>query len=141
MIHLTDPEIDALPAGRQIDTLIAAEIMFDPEFKKLVKKCCSYCGGWTRDCDGCRFSEFTHAAHSLIDRLAVLGFWCRTTSPFTPGSLHFSGFTPHGTSGWNGRPDHESGGESFELSVARAALKAVAAKQRQEAMGQEEVTA
>lgn len=143
MIPLTDPEIDLL-VGRDIDAIIAVEVFNKPFRQRMHKEDCANCGGDIYICEGeaCRYSTRSRAAHILIDRLAKsdFGFWCRIQTSFTPAAPYFVGFTPHGTTGWNGRPDYESGGRCFEEAAARAALKAVAAKQRQEMLEKVEVT-
>lgn len=42
----------------------------------------------------------------LLERMQDLGFWCQERTPFTPEEgLYWCGFTPHGTTGFNGVPD------------------------------------
>lgn len=40
------------------------------------------------------------------------GFWMLLKSSFEPGGDWICGFTPHGTSGWNGAPDFEGFGKT-----------------------------
>lgn len=49
-----------------------------------------------------------------------LGFHLKYNSPFRRGDLHCLGFTPHGVTGWNGRPDHEFNFVDFETARRRA---------------------
>jgi hypothetical protein len=56
------------------------------------------------------------------EAMAQRGYYLTLKSPFEPGQPYFAGFTPHGTTGWNGRPDHEAPGATAPLAVARAAL-------------------
>lgn len=67
------------------------------------------------------------AMRSILIRMQELGWHARLTTPFQPGQRYHCGFTPHGTSGWNGRPDHDAGAASMPLAICLAALKAVAA--------------
>ena len=65
-------------------------------------------------------------AWSIVDAMERRGFWCEMRTPFMePGGDdgYWTGFTPHGTSGWNGRPDHWTRAESLPLAVCLAALK------------------
>jgi len=61
----------------------------------------------------------------IIRRMGELGFHARVKSPFTEQSPWTAGFTPLGTSGFNGRPDHEASANSPGVAVAAAALDAV----------------
>lgn len=72
------------------------------------------------------FSSDIAAAWNVIERMQELGWWARLTTPFEPGQPWFCGFTPLGTSGWNGRPDHQEGAETMPLAICRCALKALA---------------
>lgn len=53
--------------------------------------------------------------------------WCQMRTPFggSSGDGHWAGFTPHGTTGWNGRPDFFTKAAHMPLAVCRSALKAV----------------
>jgi hypothetical protein len=59
------------------------------------------------------------------EAMAQRGHYLTLRSPFEPGQPYFAGFTPHGTTGWDGRPDHEAPGATAPLAVARAALLAL----------------
>lgn len=73
------------------------------------------------------FSSNLAAAWKVVERLQELGWHARLLTPFEPGQPYFCGFTPQGTTGWNGRPDHEASAETMPLAICRAALMAVAA--------------
>jgi hypothetical protein len=66
-------------------------------------------------------------AHHVIAFMHDRGFWCRIQTAWRPGDESHAGFTPHGSTGWNGRPDHEAsaplGREA--RAVVCAALKAL----------------
>lgn len=61
----------------------------------------------------------------IVTKLDSLGWHAKLQSPFTPGDRYWAGFTPHGVTGWNGRPDHEAGTGSMGRSVCLAALMAL----------------
>lgn len=58
----------------------------------------------------------------LIEEMTELGYWCQERTPFFPGDVYKCGFTPHGTTGWNGVPDHWSSGAT-RLEARQAAHK------------------
>lgn len=58
-------------------------------------------------------------------RMNELGYHLRLCSPFQPGQPWFAGFTPHGATGWNGRPDIEVGAKWARIAVSLAALEMV----------------
>lgn len=64
---------------------------------------------------------------SIIDYLKGQGYWCSIKSPFDPYSEKPCknwnvGFTPHSCTGWNGRADYRSRGETLAIAICRAAL-------------------
>lgn len=61
----------------------------------------------------------------VVERMSALGWWARIQSPFTRGEPSSAGFTPLGTSGWNGRPDHFVRSPSVPLAICLAALAAL----------------
>lgn len=71
--------------------------------------------------------EGAAAVAEVIDAMVGHGFWHQTQGAFSPGSgqLSWAGFTPHGVTGWNGRPDHWTGTPNLNLSICLAALAAV----------------
>ena len=62
----------------------------------------------------------------VVETMRDLGFWCVVKSPFIPGELYHAGFTPHATSGWNGRADHRGSGDTPAFAISNAALAYVA---------------
>jgi hypothetical protein len=68
------------------------------------------------------YSTDIAAAWLVVDGMARRGFHARLKTPFTPSDLCFAGFTPHGSTGWNGRGDYEASAESMPLAICRAAL-------------------
>ena len=47
-------------------------------------------------------------------------YWMEFHTPFRVGDPSFAGFTPLGTSGWNGRPDNQCGAEKPAKAITRA---------------------
>ena len=69
-------------------------------------------------------TDWSHAA--VVERkMAELGYWMRLQSPFARGELWFAGFTPHGMTGWNGRPDHQRGAPTGPLAICLSARAAI----------------
>ena len=128
---MTDELVDHL-TGRKLDGMVAAHVMgwtvveWERELVYIANG-----GDRPQPVPGffCRPVDML----KIVDRMADLGFWWEVKSPFDPFvSNWFAGFTPHNTSGWNGRPDHQSPGKTMMEATARAALKHVFAKSRQE---------
>lgn len=71
------------------------------------------------------YSDDSAAADQLVEEMAARGFWCQYHSPFEPGMAHRAGFTPHSTTGWNGRPDFPGEGTTRPDAVSAAALIAL----------------
>jgi hypothetical protein len=73
-----------------------------------------------------RFHDFAdvRTAERLVEEMGRRGFWCQYHSPFEPGMPHRAGFTPHSTTGWNGRPDFAGEGATLAEAVSAAALLA-----------------
>jgi hypothetical protein len=74
------------------------------------------------------FSRDMTAAMQVVEAMAARGFWCQMRTPFRAGADgdgYWAGFTPHSTTGWNGRPDHWTSAETLPLAICLAALKAV----------------
>lgn len=72
-----------------------------------------------------RYSSDWAAAGEVLERLGALGYHARVQSPFAPGKPWWCGFTPHGCSGWNGRPDYQESGATGPEAICRAALATV----------------
>jgi hypothetical protein len=68
-------------------------------------------------------------AFMVVDSLAAKGFWLSVKSPFEAHDLVWrAGFTPHSTTGWNGRPDHCGEGDTPALAICLAAVAVTEAK-------------
>ena len=76
-----------------------------------------------------RWSPSTSIADAMegVEKMSERGWWARIDSPFTKneGEFYTCGFTPMGTTGWNGRPDHYSQGKTAPLAICIAALRAI----------------
>ncbi len=74
------------------------------------------------------FSTDITAAWLVVQALEKRGFWCEMRTPFSEPFKrdgYWAGFTPHGTSGWNGCPDHWTDAATLPLAICLAALKAI----------------
>jgi hypothetical protein len=58
----------------------------------------------------------------LVSEVDAAGFHWLLRTPFAPGEQYWAGFTPHNTSGWNGRPDYYMSGPTLEIAISRAYL-------------------
>ncbi len=133
---LTAEQIDAMPAGRELDDLVAQVVL-----------------GWHRSGEGeympeCWFSPPTpihptgpqyegglpafsgHLKNAglVIDHMRRTHYWEMRTEfrPGTPrGDLCWVGLTPHGVTGFSGIPDFTSPGETLELAICRVSLRCV----------------
>lgn len=56
----------------------------------------------------------------LAEKATAKGYCMVYRRPFGPGQKHYVGFTPHLTTGWNGRSDHERPG----VTAAQACIEA-----------------
>ena len=78
-----------------------------------------------------RYSTEIADAMLLQAEMQKRGFWLKLTSPWEPNRpncvLWNAGFTEHGFTGWNGRPDHRGQGETAALAISLAALEALSA--------------
>lgn len=71
-------------------------------------------------------SRDANQAVKIIEKMQKLGLWFKTSSPFDPDQdikLWHGGFTPHGMTGWNGRPDAAAFGVSFPHVVCLSAVE------------------
>jgi hypothetical protein len=69
-------------------------------------------------------------AWQVVAALERRGYWCQMRTPFQAGDEgdgYWAGFTPHGTSGWNGRPDHWTSADTLPRAICLAALSVVEA--------------
>lgn len=63
-------------------------------------------------------------AWKIVEALQRRGYWCRLQTPFDDrDTCYWAGFTPHGTSGWNGRPDHWTNAQTLPRAICLAALR------------------
>ncbi len=119
-----------IEAGRELDALIAQQIFgytLDYEFADIcdgpiVKELHDQYDEW-----GIlpHYSTEMGDAWEIVGEMEQRGYWCQMRTPFQAppdGDGHWAGFTPHGTSGWNGRPDHWTSAETLPLAICRAAL-------------------
>lgn len=54
-------------------------------------------------------------AESIVDR-----YWLELHTPFCIGEPYFAGFTPLGTTGWNGVPDNKCPGDKAGQAITRS---------------------
>lgn len=74
------------------------------------------------------YSTDHNLAFQVVEVMERRGYWCQMRTPFMePGRQdgYWCGFTPHGTSGWNGTPDHWTSAPTLAEAICRAALKCV----------------
>lgn len=67
-------------------------------------------------------TDIAASLDGVIGFMAEQGYWCIMKTPFQPGGAFHAGFTPHNTTGWNGRADHRGSGRALPLAICRAAL-------------------
>lgn len=77
------------------------------------------------------FSTKIADAWSLVERMEKTHH-ARLKTPFFPGEPYFCGVTPHGVTGWNGRPDVYEPGETMPLAICRCFLELARAPQGEE---------
>jgi hypothetical protein len=130
--------IDVLehPANRCLDAWVAEKILgivlCDHEEDKYGK--CSKCGlnksYWERITPPRYHSVDIAAAWEVVEKMHELGYWAQIRTPFGVESNldNWCGFTPHETTGWNGKPDNWTNAETIPSAICRAALLAVEAK-------------
>lgn len=113
MSELTAEQIDAMPAGRELDLLVAEKVL-----------------GW-KPCPPGHFTTVEESVSIVRLHMERTHHW-RLQSPFEaggptagPGNTYWAGLTPHGCTGWNGRPDYQAPGETLALAICRAALRCV----------------
>lgn len=68
--------------------------------------------------------RYSYDWHDLAFLLGVLErrFHGLIKTPFVPGEMYWCGWTPHGMTGWNDRPDYYASGPTLPLAVCYAAL-------------------
>jgi hypothetical protein len=74
-----------------------------------------------------RFSRDIAAAWQVVERMHKQGFWCQMRTPFEAddASDFWAGFTPHSTTGWNGRPDYWTQATTMPHAICLAALACI----------------
>ena len=67
----------------------------------------------------------------LVKRMDRLGFWCEERTRFLPEQdfIFRCGFTPHGTTGWNGKPDFLTSAATRPMARALSALACIEAQE------------
>jgi len=132
---LTPEEIQALPAGRELDEAVAIHVDGCVGVRQVGELLRCMCPGYRPHEDksddpgltGELFHYSTEPRHCSIvkARVAETHHWT-IRSPFDPssewGSKWWAGVTPHGTTGWNGRSDIQAHGATEEEAVCRCAL-------------------
>lgn len=120
---------DGLPTGRELDLAIAQAVAGIDAYL-----CHTEAGGKHITTPfGVRHVAPVDPYHDsacldVLDYMADRGYHARVQTPFEPGQPYFCGFTPHGVTGWNGRPDYEAGADSLGLAICWAALATVRAQ-------------
>ncbi len=132
-----------MQASRELDILVATKVLDLPEpevspfngewIHHFHRETYPGSGVFKEDTDKQRpllpYSTEFAAAWLVVAHLTKHYHW-RISSPFDPPhgeTLWFAGLTPHGCTGWNGRPDLECGGETGPEAICLVALKAVGA--------------
>jgi hypothetical protein len=115
-----------MEAGREMDAMVAKHVM---GLRGAAE------GGWSdprhlsdgRVLPGLTprpYSTSIAVAWAVVEKMGERGFHCRIVTPFYPGRPYHVGFTPHGTTGWNGRHDHEGSADTMPHAICLAALRA-----------------
>jgi hypothetical protein len=121
-------------AGRELDALIAEKIFgytLDYEFADMhippapaVKELRDGMDEW-----GILpfYSTEIGDAWLVVELMHTRGFWCQIRTPFEGHDTAdcWAGFTPHSTSGWNGRPDHWTQADTVPHAICLAALRCI----------------
>jgi hypothetical protein len=128
-----------MDAGRELDALVAEKVMGwmrvnsphkitgangEPSGLEPIG------GGYATFAVVPHYSTDIAAAWQIVEMMERRGYWCQMRTPFQAGDGgdgFWAGFTPHGTSGWNGRPDHWTDATILPLAICLAALRAVGA--------------
>jgi hypothetical protein len=77
-----------------------------------------------------RYSTRIEDACMVVEAMGKRGFWARIQSPWDPPeyNVYHAGFTAHGNTGWNGRPDFGVADESVCRAICLAALSSIGEK-------------
>lgn len=118
--------------GRELDALVAEKVMGweqvqDPPHTYIAYNTPT---GFRLPEEIPAYSTDLNAAWKVVEAMRRRGFWCQMRTPFgTPEQKLddgcWAGFTPHGTSGWNGKPDNWTSAPTAPHAICLAALKAV----------------
>lgn len=121
--------IDNMAAGSALDKLVAEKVMGWHTSGMSWPRWVDNQNQWTILVRRWQPSRNIAQAFEVVGIL-VEEYWLKLTSPFDPkgdnpgiGHTWNAGFTPHGTTGWNRRPDWRASGETPALAICRAALK------------------
>jgi hypothetical protein len=73
------------------------------------------------------YSKNLWHAMEVIEAMEKRGYWVKITGPWLPSGpgtsgLWNAGFTPHGTTAWNGKPDYAGSGHTMPEAICIAAL-------------------
>lgn len=101
-------------AARELDAAVGAEVFARPNPRWI------WAIIWRP-----HYSTDLDAAFGVVAEMQRRGYWLRLISPWRPGELWSAGFTPHDTTGWNGRPDYEAFARTPMEAISHAALGAV----------------
>jgi hypothetical protein len=141
-------ELDALIAEQLFDwdwyTVVNINLLLPPDHSYREHPVLATPGktpGYETDLDSLRFYDSTRGGptmpsvpHFSTDNALAFavqtemhrrGYWMQLRSPFGDASDWSCGFTPHKTTGWNGRPDYSAQADTPALAVCRAALLVV----------------
>jgi|SRR3990167_2953537 len=146
-LMLTEAEIEALE-GEALDRAVAEYVMGEPEpppheghetvwqpdYSPKNCWCClpEYDKGDVCEWEPMIFSTAIVLAWRVVEHICqTKKMWCEMRTPFGEGQHndgYWCGFTPHLTTGWNGRPDGNTQGSTLPIAICRAALKVALCK-------------
>jgi hypothetical protein len=128
----------SMVAGRELDALVAERVLGWKLIDRIEMGWGEGPDVWDctngKDADECYSPTRQHfapstdisAAWAVVERMRENGMWMKLTGPFyTDAPLWNAGFTPHGMTGFNGRPDFCGHGDTAPLAICRAALAAL----------------
>lgn len=127
MATISRERIERMPAGREMDALVAKYVMgWRPHFRNSAfyvpeAEECSLMGRPKAAIGEWCPSTNIAAAMEVVERLSMTHHW-RLCTPFMPGAKFFAGLTEHGIAGWNGTPDNYAPGDSLPHAICRAAI-------------------
>jgi hypothetical protein len=113
-------------ASRELDALVAEKVM---GWTEVSSRGMGIRHDWPKPIQDVipSYSANMNAAWKVVEKMAKLGYWCQIRNEFEArgGPDCWAGFTPHSTTGWNGRPDHWTQAETVPLAICLAALHVV----------------